>query len=215
MNGDAGLNLQIDSPDLAMAAHSRSVGSSITSWDQHLPMAIEAINAALKGIPAERVRLHVCWGNYAGPHHCDVPFADIAGEVVKAKVGTIYPEGANPRREHEWRVFGDSRSGGRLAQARGDGPGRGAGDRGPVLAVEPQPLRVRPRPATLAATAVAWTASRSSASHRLAPTRSMAGTGRHPGEALTSGRRSFDGPGGVMSLVRRRGPLGRSRASRP
>jgi 5-methyltetrahydropteroyltriglutamate--homocysteine methyltransferase len=104
---DAGLNLQIDSPDLAMAAHSRSVGSSITSWNQHLPLAIEAINAALEGIPSERVRLHVCWGNYAGPHHCDVPFADIAGEVVKANVGTIYPEGGNPRHEHEWRVFGD------------------------------------------------------------------------------------------------------------
>lgn len=104
---DAGLNLQIDSPDLAMAAHSRSVGSSITSWDQHLPLAIEAINAALEGIPPERVRLHVCWGNYAGPHHCDVPFADIADEVVKANVGAIYPEGGNPRHEHEWRVFGD------------------------------------------------------------------------------------------------------------
>ncbi len=104
---DAGLNLQIDSPDLAMAAHSRSVGSSITTWDQHLPLAIEAINAALADIPPERVRLHVCWGNYAGPHHCDVPFADIAGEVVKANVGTIYPEGGNPRHEHEWRVFRD------------------------------------------------------------------------------------------------------------
>ena len=104
---DAGLNLQIDSPDLAMAAHSRSVGSSITSWDQHLPLAIEAINAALDGIAPERVRLHVCWGNYAGPHHCDVPFADIAGQVVKARVGTIYPEGGNPRHEHEWRVFED------------------------------------------------------------------------------------------------------------
>jgi 5-methyltetrahydropteroyltriglutamate--homocysteine methyltransferase len=104
---DAGLNLQIDSPDLAMAAHSRSVGSSISSWDQHLPLAVEAINAALAGIPPERVRLHVCWGNYAGPHHCDVPFADIAGEVIKANVGTIYPEGGNPRHEHEWRVFAD------------------------------------------------------------------------------------------------------------
>ena len=104
---DAGLNLQIDSPDLAMSAHSRSVGSSITSWDQHLPLAIEAINAAIEGIPPERIRLHVCWGNYAGPHHCDVPFADIAPEVIKAKVGAIYPEGGNPRHEHEWRVFRD------------------------------------------------------------------------------------------------------------
>ena len=104
---DAGFNLQIDSPDLAMSAHSRSVGSSITSWDQHLPLAIEAINAALEGIPADKVRLHVCWGNYAGPHHCDVPLANIIGDVLKAKVGTIYVEGANPRHEHEWRVFGD------------------------------------------------------------------------------------------------------------
>jgi 5-methyltetrahydropteroyltriglutamate--homocysteine methyltransferase len=104
---DAGFNLQIDSPDLAMAAHSRSVGSSITSWDQHLPLAIEALNAALEGIPPEQVRLHVCWGNYAGPHHCDVPLENIIGDVLKAKVGTIYPEGANPRHEHEWEVFKD------------------------------------------------------------------------------------------------------------
>ncbi|HEY1273952.1 MAG TPA: cobalamin-independent methionine synthase II family protein [Thermoleophilaceae bacterium] len=104
---DAGLNLQIDSPDLAMAQHCRSVGSSLTDWKTHLPLAIEAINKALDGIPKEKVRLHVCWGNYAGPHHCDVPFGEIAGEVVKANVGTIYPEGGNPRHEHEWRVFED------------------------------------------------------------------------------------------------------------
>ena len=104
---DAGFNLQIDSPDLAMSGHCRSVGSSIEDWKSHLPLAIEAINKALDGIPKERVRLHVCWGNYAGPHHHDIPFADIVGEVVKANVGTIYPEGGNPRHEHEWRVFDD------------------------------------------------------------------------------------------------------------
>ena len=104
---DAGFNLQIDSPDLAMSGHCRSVGSSIEDWKSHLPLAIEAINKALDGIPKERVRLHVCWGNYAGPHHHDIPFADIVGEVVKANVGTIYPEGGNPRHEHEWRVFED------------------------------------------------------------------------------------------------------------
>ena len=102
---DAGFNLQIDSPDLAMAAHCRSVGSSVGDWHTHLPLAIDALNAALDGIPPERVRLHVCWGNYGGPHHKDVPFADIVGEVLRANVGTIYPEGANPRHEHEWRVF--------------------------------------------------------------------------------------------------------------
>jgi 5-methyltetrahydropteroyltriglutamate--homocysteine methyltransferase len=102
---DAGLNLQIDSPDLAMAAHCRSVGSSIESWETHLPLAIEALNAALEGIPEEQLRLHVCWGNYAGPHHKDVALRDIVEPVLKANVGTFYVEGANPRHEHEWEVF--------------------------------------------------------------------------------------------------------------
>jgi 5-methyltetrahydropteroyltriglutamate--homocysteine methyltransferase len=104
---DAGFMLQIDSPDLAMAAHCRSVGSSVGDWHTHLPLAVEALNAALDGIPREQVRLHVCWGNYAGPHHKDVPLADIIGEVLKVNAGTIYVEGGNPRHEHEWRVFGD------------------------------------------------------------------------------------------------------------
>ena len=73
---DAGFNLQIDSPDMAMAAHCRSVGSSVGDWHHHLPLAVEALNAALDGIPPEQVRLHVCWGNYAGPHHKDVPLAE-------------------------------------------------------------------------------------------------------------------------------------------
>ena len=104
---DAGFNLQIDSPDLAMAAHCRSVGSSIQSWDSHLPLAIDALNGALDGIPQEQVRLHVCWGNYAGPHHKDVPLRDIIEPVLKANAGTFYVEGANPRHEHEWEVFNE------------------------------------------------------------------------------------------------------------
>jgi 5-methyltetrahydropteroyltriglutamate--homocysteine methyltransferase len=102
---DAGLNLQIDSPDVAMAAHCRSVGSSVGDWHHHLPLAIEALNAALDGIPAERVRFHVCWGNYGGPHHKDVPLSEIIGDVLKVDAGTIYVEGGNPRHEHEYRVF--------------------------------------------------------------------------------------------------------------
>src|SRR3954462_4814665 len=94
---DAGFNLQIAPPALAMAAHCRWVGSSIKSWDPPLPLAIDALNAALDGIPPEQVRLHVCWGNYAGPHHKDVPLRDIVEEVMKANAGTIYVEGANPR----------------------------------------------------------------------------------------------------------------------
>jgi 5-methyltetrahydropteroyltriglutamate--homocysteine methyltransferase len=104
---DAGFNLQIDSPDMAMAAHCRSVGSSVGDWHTHLPLAVEALNTALEGIPPERVRFHVCWGNYGGPHHKDVPLANIIQEVLKVNAGTIYPEGANPRHEHEWRVFED------------------------------------------------------------------------------------------------------------
>jgi 5-methyltetrahydropteroyltriglutamate--homocysteine methyltransferase len=102
---NAGVSLQIDSPDMAMAAHCRSVGSSVGDWHRHLPLAVEALNAALDGIPPAQVRLHVCWGNYGGPHHKDVPLAEIIGEVVKVNAGTIYVEGANPRHAHEWRVF--------------------------------------------------------------------------------------------------------------
>jgi 5-methyltetrahydropteroyltriglutamate--homocysteine methyltransferase len=104
---DAGLNLQIDSPDLAMAAHCRSVGSSVGDWHKHLPLAVEALNAGLDGIPSEQIRLHVCWGNYGGPHHKDVPLSEIIGEVLKVNAGTIYVEGANPQHAHEWRVFED------------------------------------------------------------------------------------------------------------
>jgi 5-methyltetrahydropteroyltriglutamate--homocysteine methyltransferase len=104
---DAGFSLQIDSPDMAMAAHCRSVGSSVGDWHHHLPLAVDALNAALDGIPEERIRLHVCWGNYGGPHHKDVPLEEIIGEALRVNAGTIYVEGANPRHAHEWRVFKD------------------------------------------------------------------------------------------------------------
>ncbi|MBV9366265.1 MAG: cobalamin-independent methionine synthase II family protein [Solirubrobacterales bacterium] len=104
---DAGFKLQIDSPDVAMAAHCRSVGSSVGDWHHHLPLAIEALNGALEGIPPEQVRFHVCWGNYGGPHHKDVPLADIIDHVLKVNAETIYVEGGNPRHEHEYRVFED------------------------------------------------------------------------------------------------------------
>jgi 5-methyltetrahydropteroyltriglutamate--homocysteine methyltransferase len=102
---EAGMSLQIDSPDMAMAAHCRSVGSSVGDWHRHLPLAVDALNAALDGIPPEQVRLHVCWGNYGGPHHKDVPLSEIIGEALRVNAGTIYVEGANPRHAHEWRVF--------------------------------------------------------------------------------------------------------------
>ncbi len=104
---DAGFNLQIDSPDMAMAAHSRSVGSSVGDWHHHLPLAVEALNGALEGIPADRVRFHVCWGNTGTPHTHDIPLADIIDHVLNVDAGTIYVEGGNPRHAHEWRVFRD------------------------------------------------------------------------------------------------------------
>ena len=104
---DAGFNLQIDSPDMAMAAHARSAGSSVGDWHHHLPLAVEALNGALEGIPSERVRFHVCWGNTGTPHHLDIPLAEIIDHVLNVNAGTIYVEGANPRHAHEWRVFRD------------------------------------------------------------------------------------------------------------
>ncbi|MBV9944207.1 MAG: cobalamin-independent methionine synthase II family protein [Solirubrobacterales bacterium] len=102
---DAGFKLQIDSPDVAMAAHCRSVGSSVGDWHHHLPLAIEALNGALEGIAPEQVRFHVCWGNYGGPHHKDIPLAEIIDQVLRVNAGTICVEGGNPRHEHEYRVF--------------------------------------------------------------------------------------------------------------
>ena len=106
---DAGFKLQIDSPDMAMAAHCRSVGSSVGDWHRHLPLAVEALNAALDGIPPEQVRLHVCWGNYArSAPQGRAARARSSSEVLKVNAGTIYVEGANPRHAHEWRVFEDA-----------------------------------------------------------------------------------------------------------
>jgi methionine synthase II (cobalamin-independent) len=70
-----------------------------------MELNVEALNRALVNIPAERVRMHLCWGNYPGPHHCDVPLADIVDIVWKAKPHAILFEAANPRHAHEWSVF--------------------------------------------------------------------------------------------------------------
>jgi 5-methyltetrahydropteroyltriglutamate--homocysteine methyltransferase len=104
---DAGLLLQLDSPDLAMSHHFRSTGSDIEDWREHLEDAIDVMNAALEGIPAEQVRLHVCWGNYGGPHNHDIPLGDIIEPVLRANVSAIYVEAGNPRHAHEWELFED------------------------------------------------------------------------------------------------------------
>jgi 5-methyltetrahydropteroyltriglutamate--homocysteine methyltransferase len=103
---EAGFILQIDCPDLAMTRH--SLGDlTLEEFRQVSRLHIAVLNEVLQGLPRERVRLHVCWGNYAGPHFHDVPLRDIIDVVLEARVGAISFEAANPRHAHEWQVFKD------------------------------------------------------------------------------------------------------------
>jgi len=108
---DAGFLLQVDCPDLAMGRHIQFNDLSVPQFRKKAALHVEALNHALAGIPAASVRLHLCWGNYEGPHHRDVPLRDIIDVVLKANVAAISFEGANPRHEHEWRVWEDVRLG--------------------------------------------------------------------------------------------------------
>jgi 5-methyltetrahydropteroyltriglutamate--homocysteine methyltransferase len=104
----AGVQLQIDAPDLAMGRHimyrDRPDDEFVASAERH----VEAINRALRNIPADRVRLHLCWGNYEGPHHLDIALEKIVDVVLRAKPSTILFEAANPRHAHEWAVWRDA-----------------------------------------------------------------------------------------------------------
>ena len=103
--GRAGLVLQVDCPDLAMGRHIQFADLGLEDFRKMARLHIEALNHALSGIPADQVRMHLCWGNYEGPHHYDVPLADIIDVVFTARPGAVSFEGANPRHAHEWRVF--------------------------------------------------------------------------------------------------------------
>jgi 5-methyltetrahydropteroyltriglutamate--homocysteine methyltransferase len=102
---DAGLTLQLDCPDLAMGRHVQYADLTLEEFRGRMRLHIEALNHAVRNIPAERLRLHMCWGNYPGPHHCDVPFADIIDVLSLAKPSAILFEAANPRHAHEWEMF--------------------------------------------------------------------------------------------------------------
>jgi len=102
---EAGLTLQLDCPDLAMGRHVQYADLSLEEFRGRIRLHIEALNHAVRNIPAERLRLHMCWGNYPGPHHCDVPFADIIDVLSLAKPAAILFEAANPRHAHEWEMF--------------------------------------------------------------------------------------------------------------
>ncbi|MEP7247571.1 MAG: cobalamin-independent methionine synthase II family protein [Gammaproteobacteria bacterium] len=102
---EAGIMLQIDCPDLAMGRHTQFADLDLAGFRNRMELHVEALNRALVNIPAEKVRMHLCWGNYPGPHHCDVPMADIIDVVWKAKPHAVVFEAANPRHAHEWTVF--------------------------------------------------------------------------------------------------------------
>jgi 5-methyltetrahydropteroyltriglutamate--homocysteine methyltransferase len=104
---DAGLLLQIDSPDLAMGRHIKFRDVDDATFLQNAGLQVEALNHALRNIPADRVRMHLCWGNYEGPHTHDIPLARIVQTVVRAKPSALLIEGANPRHAHEWAVWRD------------------------------------------------------------------------------------------------------------
>jgi 5-methyltetrahydropteroyltriglutamate--homocysteine methyltransferase len=97
----AGVMLQIDAPDLAMGRHIMYRDRSDEEFAASVQRHVEAINAALRDIPADRVRMHLCWGNYEGPHHLDIDVGKILGPILRAKPATILFEAANPRHEHE------------------------------------------------------------------------------------------------------------------
>lgn len=102
---EAGLTLQLDCPDLAMGRHVQYADLSLEEFRGRMRLHIEALNHAVRNIPAERLRMHMCWGNYPGPHHCDVPFADIIDVLSLAKPSAVLFEAANPRHAHEWEMF--------------------------------------------------------------------------------------------------------------
>ena len=101
----AGIVLQIDAPDLAMGRHTMYRDRSLEEFERLAARHIEVLNYALRNVPAERARMHVCWGNYEGPHHYDIPMARLLPIVLKAKPQGLLFEAANPRHAHEWAVF--------------------------------------------------------------------------------------------------------------
>ena len=105
---NAGFQLQIDAPDLAMGRHIMYRDQPDEVFVEATARHVAAINRALADVPGDQVRLHVCWGNYEGPHHLDIPVEAIMDHVLEAKPATILFEAANPRHAHEWTAWRDA-----------------------------------------------------------------------------------------------------------
>jgi len=107
---EAGLDLQLDCPDLALSRHMLFQDLSDADFLKIAASHVEALNAALEGIPAEKIRIHICWGNYEGPHVCDIPMDQVFSTLMSAKASHLLFETSNPRHAHEWTVFADRKS---------------------------------------------------------------------------------------------------------
>jgi 5-methyltetrahydropteroyltriglutamate--homocysteine methyltransferase len=104
---DAGFILQLDCPDLAMLRHTVYLDRSLADFRKIIAVNVAALNHAVADIPAERMRMHVCWGSTMAPHHTDVPLADIIDIVLGAKPTAVSFPAANGRHEHEWKIWRD------------------------------------------------------------------------------------------------------------
>lgn len=107
---DAGLDLQLDCPDLALSRHMLFNDLSDAEFLQIANAHVDALNHALEGIPEDRVRIHICWGNYEGPHVCDIPMDTMFSTLMSAQARYVLFETSNPRHAHEWTVFRDRKS---------------------------------------------------------------------------------------------------------
>jgi len=101
----AGFTLQLDCPDLAMGRHIQFADLDLAAFRRMAALHLSALDHAVARIPPEQLRMHLCWGNYEGPHHHDVPLADLLDLVFAARPQAVSFEAANPRHAHEWKVF--------------------------------------------------------------------------------------------------------------
>jgi 5-methyltetrahydropteroyltriglutamate--homocysteine methyltransferase len=105
----AGFYLQLDCPDLAMSRHTGYQDLTDEEFVKVAAANVEALNAATANIPPEKMRMHICWGNYEGPHDHDIPLERVVDTIIKARPATVLFEAANPRHEHEWKVWKDAK----------------------------------------------------------------------------------------------------------
>lgn len=103
----AGFILQLDCPDLALGRHTQFAHLSLAEFREVAAMHVEVLNDAVAEIPPDRMRMHICWASTGGPHHRDVPLKDIVDVVIKGRPAGLVCAGANPRHEHEWKVWKD------------------------------------------------------------------------------------------------------------